>query len=292
MDKNNSLVVNARLGGVAFSAMIILYLVITVIGQSIILLIGDVMSVAAIAISSTFSSLAIIFALASVSFKTGAKIKDTCGIKKFNPVYILLSLLFSFSMFFGLGFVNSGISSILEKIGLNQSSIYFPLENSFHLILFSFTFALLPAIFEELFFRGVIFGSVRNGGIIFSALFSSLFFALYHCSLVQFFYQFIYGVGLCLIKDISKSVIPAMVSHFINNFAVILLQYFKVNIDLNNAIVIALGIIGLIAFSVICYIKLRKTAEEKNKGAVQEFLLPYGLVGGCACLALLILGLF
>lgn len=292
MDKNNSLAVGARLGGVAFSAMIILYLVIIVIGQSIILLIGDAMSVAAIAISSAFSSLAIIFALASVSFKTGNKIKDICGINKFNPAFILLSLLFSFSMFFGLGFVNSGVSYILEKIGLNQSSIYFPLENPLHLILFSFTFALLPAIFEELFFRGVIFNSVRCGGIISSALFSSLFFALYHCSLVQFFYQFIYGVGLCLIKDISKSVIPAMVSHFVNNFAVILLQYLKVNIDLNNGIIIALGISGLIAFSLVCYIKLNKTTEEKKKGAVKEFLLPYGLVGGGACLALLIFGLF
>lgn len=293
MENRDSSRISARTGGAAFTAMMVLYFIITILGQSILSIAFGADGVLTIVISATFSSIAIIVVLASVRFKTGVSVKSVCGAQRFNPIYLLLASLFSASMFFGLGFVNSGVSALLEKLGLSQSSISFPLDNPLQLTIFSVVFALLPAVFEELFFRGIVFESVRGGGLLLAAIFSSLFFALYHCSIVQFFYQLIYGAGLCVLKDISKSVIPSAFCHFVNNFAVILLQYFKANIDLFNPWIIACGLSGLCAFTFICFAILgkRKTVAPV-KGEIKEFLLPYGLIGGAACLALVVAGLF
>jgi membrane protease YdiL (CAAX protease family) len=154
-------------------------------------------------------------------------------------------------------------------------------------------FALLPAIFEEIFFRGVILKSLKGAGVVISSLICALFFALYHCSVVQFVYQFIYGVGLCLLVKLSKSVIPAIISHFINNFAVILIQYLKINVNLYDVTLIVVGLVGAIAFILICYALLKRQEKvQKDKKTVVEFLMPYGIVGGVACLLLAFTALF
>ena len=283
---------NASAGGFAFTVMIILYLIISVLGQTIISLIGIENLVLKSVIGATFSPIAIIISIFLVKQKVGEKLNTICVLRKFNPIFILLALLFSFGMFFGLGFVNTLIADLLKNLGLNYPSISFPLENPLHLIIFSLTFALLPAFFEEIFFRGVLLNSINNGKIIISGVIIALFFALYHCSPVQLVYQFIYGVGLYFLVKVSGSVFIAIISHFINNFTVILFQYYKLNVDLFNGFIIASGIIALIIFSTICYLILKKQDVKNKKTELKSFIFPYGFIGGLACVLLMISGLF
>lgn len=293
MEKNNGMRgLSARQGGLLFSAMMILYLIISVFGQAVIMLLRKENSVIGISISATFSSLAIVVATLLIKTNSNEKLFDACGVKKFNPLYILLALLFSLSMFFGLGFINGSIAELFSGWGIKVPSISFPLDNFGQFIIFSIVFALLPAIFEEVFFRGVILKSLDGAGVVASSLICALFFALYHCSVAQLVYQFIYGIGLCLLVKLSKSVVPAMISHFINNFGVILIQYLKLNVNLYDAIFIALGLVGLVAFSVICAMRLKNNEKEERKETIKNFLFPYGIVGGVACVLLAVTSLF
>ena len=61
-------------------------------------------------------------------------------------------------------------------------------------------FAILPAICEELIFRGVIFNGLRkNFSDTFAVIFSALLFALMHSSVMQLAYPFIMGIIFAII---------------------------------------------------------------------------------------------
>lgn len=87
--------------------------------------------------------------------------------------------------------------------------------------------ALLPAICEELFFRGFIFssleGSVKAGTAIFL---TGLMFAFYHLDFIRIVPTFILGVLFTLALYKSGSILVPMIMHFVNNaVAVIILFY-------------------------------------------------------------------
>ena len=86
--------------------------------------------------------------------------------------------------------------------------------------------AFLPAVGEELVFRGIIYNGLREK---FSAktsiLISALLFALIHFSIFKTFYQFVLGFVLGLIIYFTGSIIYCIIFHFFNNFIVLLISY-------------------------------------------------------------------
>ena len=154
--------------------------------------------------------------------------------------------------------------------------------------------ALVPAILEETFFRGLLLNSFNGVKTIFVLLIVNLCFAFYHCSLAQFLYQFIYGVGLTLLAIKSKSVFPSIIAHFINNFCIIIFEYFKVKIDLFNPFIIAVGLVVLALFFFLIYLfngkESQKDMQSKQKSlqVAREFFIPFGASAILICLTILI----
>ena len=78
--------------------------------------------------------------------------------------------------------------------------------------------ALLPAICEELTFRGFIFGGLlRNGGAMRAVILSSLFFGLAHSFLQQSIAATIMGLMLGVVAWRTGSILCTMLVHVINN---------------------------------------------------------------------------
>ena len=164
------------------------------------------------------------------------------------------------------------------------------LDNVWQLIFFSITLALLPAIFEELFFRGLFLSSLSEQSILSKTLIVGLFFALYHCNLGQFIYQFIYGSALCLLTIYAKSIIPAILTHFLNNFIVIIFTFLKIEINLFSPLLIVLGLVCFALFMLIVVLKLKKDTIKKqgaSKG-IKAVFIPYGILGILICTVMLI----
>src|SRR5262249_17774877 len=87
-------------------------------------------------------------------------------------------------------------------------------------------FALLPAICEELAFRGFILtGLLRRLRPRNAILLSSFLFAPFHMNVFQFLPSFLFGFGLGLLTLRSKSVFPAIMFHFLHNALLILGMY-------------------------------------------------------------------
>ena len=84
-----------------------------------------------------------------------------------------------------------------------------------------FAMCLLPAVIEELLFRGVVFKSLKVHGQIIAIVISALLFAVYHLSLSQFIYQFILGLIFASVYNATGNLFYSMILHFINNFFVV-----------------------------------------------------------------------
>ncbi len=89
------------------------------------------------------------------------------------------------------------------------------------------TLCLMPAILEELLFRGLLQGLLRPHGALLSVTAQAVLFALLHGDLSSVFYALPAGLFFGLLAEQSGSILPGMVLHCANNtlsFFLLLLQ--------------------------------------------------------------------
>lgn len=88
--------------------------------------------------------------------------------------------------------------------------------------------ALMPAVGEELMFRGFIYGSLKDKMKNMTAiLITSAIFGIYHMSLIKFFTTFILGAMFAMVVSETGCIFCSMLMHFSNNFvSVLLTKYF------------------------------------------------------------------
>lgn len=284
-------------GSIAFFAMMTTYVIISLIGQTLLQAFGVTGGAAFYTVCSLFSVVAMKIVFCLLGFARKKKMTPCVYLRKFDPVYLIFALILAAGMMYGLGFVNGVVANIMTEFGINASGVNPPLDNVGQFIAFSFLLAVLPALEEEIFFRGLILDSVycgkaRGFRTVYAVFTVSLCFALYHGSLTQFFYQLIYGVFLALLTLKSGSIIPAIAAHFANNFSVLAFSFFNVNVDLKNPFLIITGIALLVLF--VAFISLYKKGEKEFSGeentvsSLKSFWLPYGLLGALICVALII----
>lgn len=77
--------------------------------------------------------------------------------------------------------------------------------------------AVMPAIFEELTFRGVIMTCCKRAGIVKAVLLSALYFGIMHMSLYQLFYAIAAGLIFGVMVYYSNSILTSVTAHFIVN---------------------------------------------------------------------------
>ncbi|MBQ8527009.1 MAG: CPBP family intramembrane metalloprotease [Lachnospiraceae bacterium] len=87
--------------------------------------------------------------------------------------------------------------------------------------------ALMPAIGEELLFRGFLMGTLRERcRPCIAVVATTLIFAAYHMSLLKMFTISIVGLGLTAAAYMSGSIFVSMLMHFINNFLSVLISLY------------------------------------------------------------------
>lgn len=82
-----------------------------------------------------------------------------------------------------------------------------------------FIIVIAAPVVEEIYYRGFTFaGFIARFGFLSSALFSSLIFSLLHFQLNVGIYTFVLALFLCLMYYKTKSIIPGIILHSVNNF--------------------------------------------------------------------------
>ena len=144
-----------------------------------------------------------------------------------------------------------------------------------------FVLGLLPAVCEELFMRGNVLSGLASRGALFGVFISALLFALLHNNPLQTGYQFCLGVVLAVLFLSSRSLVPCVAVHFLNNFFSLLITAYIPEID---GAIASLGafnwltgtlsfVVGTLALVLLLYAYHRLGSPKEDNGG-------YKVVGG------------
>ncbi len=117
-----------------------------------------------------------------------------------------------------------------------------------------FTYALIPAVFEEFTFRGLISSSYESASPVYSVMMSSLFFAMIHPDIKYFPFYLFSGLVLGLSLYATRSIFATIIIHFLYNvFFIFMPDYVAAiyNAD-QNFFVFVSGIVFFIALVFFC----------------------------------------
>lgn len=144
------------------------------------------------------------------------------------------------------------LSSILTKLIPSYNEVANQLATSrgsaLQLII---TIALIP-IYEEIFYRGIIFGYLRkNFNIIVAIVVQALVFGVMHLNLVQGIYTFILGIVLALIYMYSESILGNITVHIIFNLlGILIIPKLLINFQSMSIVLLIIAIVFIIFSSI------------------------------------------
>lgn len=174
------------------------------------------------------------------------------NIKNANKIYfkngaknIIVAIVIGLVTLFGFQYIISFFDELISLIGLPKSDLPLPLNTWYWLIINIVVLAFVPAVCEELVFRGVVFNGLlqytkgkKNRAWI-AIVGSALLFALVHGNIEQTLYPIIFGIVLGVLAYKTKSIIPGMVAHFVNNAVVLTMNFLYQTTGFNDQITFA-----------------------------------------------------
>ena len=282
--------ISCQEGGFLYSVIIISVLFVSIVYSAIITLVfkGDILSNANLILILNYLSgpIAVSFAIGFLRFKLKKSLIKPLFNQKIKVKTIISALLICFGLLFGLSEVNTYFVLMLKSWGLRVSTPTLPKFSATNLVLIIVIVCILPAILEEIAFRGIILNGLNSTGNVFAVLISGALFSLFHMSPAQTVYQFIVGVVYALITLKGGNVIYTVFLHFINNLFVVLNYYFF-NLTFSGEVKIIMIIIALVSLAVGVTLLLldkqpSKTYEKKELLENKKVFLfgsAIGLVG-------------
>ena len=165
------------------------------------------------------------FAAAAVVFFRRSKVsvrRTYCGCKWH---YFVVAVLLQFGLMFSLSELNNYFIAFLERFGYVSAGVPLPSLDGWYLLPAMLIIAVLPAVFEETLFRGIMVKnmSASGWGTAATVLVSGAMFSLFHGRPEQTLYQFACGMCFALVALRAGSILPSAVAHFCNNAAILAL---------------------------------------------------------------------
>ena len=208
---------------------------------------------------------------------------------KQNADFIIATLLITIGMLFGLSELNYYFVDFLQSLGLEPTIITLPEKTPLNVFLTLVFLAIVPAVFEEIIFRGLIANGFKGLGDALSIILSGLLFSLYHMNPAQTIYQFLVGCLYALIVVKGGSYVLTICSHLFNNAFIILNEYFFkfAPVGISKILLTSIGLICLVAGVIL----LLKKPKNKKTASLKEafFGIPVGIA---VCLFIWIVRLF
>lgn len=139
--------------------------------------------------------------------------------------YFAIAVVLEFGLMFSLSYLNNAFVWLLGKAGYIRQGTPLPDLSGWNLLPAILVIAVLPAVFEETVFRGILSRNMHEAGwgTAATVLIAGALFSLFHGSPEQTLYQFACGMCFTLVALRSGSVFPTVVAHFLNNALILVL---------------------------------------------------------------------
>lgn len=240
----------------------------------------------------------LIYLLPQISFGVAAAIyflrtKETlsCTYRRCKWYYFPIAILLQFGLLFSLSVLNNYFIALLERFGYVASGTPIPSLGGWRILPAVCVIALLPAIFEETLFRGILSRNMhaRGWGLIPTVLIAGAMFSLFHGNPEQTIYQFICGICLTLVAIRAGSIFPTIIAHFLNNAAILVLTalgYDELS-SIGQGAYIALCVISAICFlaSLVFLVFFDKKSNQRGGARSGKLFFLAAAVGIIVCAA-------
>lgn len=207
-----------------------------------------------------------VFSLVIPTLITMAACKS--GFKKSVPLKPVLPknpigfLLFAFGITLLFNSVISVFLSWSDRFFASEAYLYTATED---IILSFISIAVLPAIFEEILFRGVFLTCTKPMGTRFAVIFSAVIFGLSHGNPTQSLSAFLFGLLLGGVFVSTGSLVPCMLLHFFNNAFAFFANYSVQDMESSSVflmLLLELIAVGSMVYSIIYLVKFFKIPKR------------------------------
>lgn len=189
-----------------------------------------------------------------------------------TPVgFVILIIVGAVGMCMLSNIVNSFVLAIFSEVGLEVPDAPQMMEDTpTSFLLNLFVIAVLPALLEEMIYRGYILRVLRGHGDVYAILVSSMLFSLMHGNLRQIPFAFIVGMVLGYVYVVTDNIWVPIAIHFANNAISVVMEYFSFSLSVGaqNAfygiIIYGLAAVGVfsVIFLCICYHRRMRVAKQ------------------------------
>ena len=166
--------------------------------------------------------------------------------KKIRLVNVCIVVLLSGLCIAGFILVTAAFGELFKIFGYNESAGGMTMDTAWKYLAAVAVSAILPAIIEELIFRGIILRGFLPLGTGTAVAASAVLFSLFHLSPGQTVFQFVLGVVLALVVLRTGKLVYAMILHFINNFSILTYTYIAGDVTLLlewNVVTVAITVV-------------------------------------------------
>lgn len=215
-----------------------------------------------------------------------APLKETAGAQICSFRYFVIAILMQIGLL-SLSQLNTLFLSWLGKFGYQDAGISLPSMDGFGFVGVFFTVAVLPAIMEELIFRGVLLNGLKTSFPEWAAvLLCGALFSLYHQNPAQTIYQFCCGAAFALVAIKAGSIFPTVLSHFLNNAVIVVLNKFGITAFPAPVLITVICVSAVCLVGTLLWLIFKeKTDGNKNKDkSEQKRFFLFAAVGIGVCL--------
>lgn len=199
-----------------------------------------------------------------------------------NGINITIALVLGLLMLLVFPLIGSLIGSMdlgewakeLQEKRIRSEALYFGDKSNWALFRNLCLMAILPAFCEELFFRGIVqrFMHSWTHHAFYSILFTAIFFASVHSSIINFLPIVMAGILLGYIFHLSGNLWMSVIVHFIYNAAQVWMEWKDADFELSIGVKA-----GLILAGSVCILLLMRVIRARNRSlppswSVQEIV--------------------
>ncbi len=181
-------------------------------------------------IGLVLSQLLFVLVPLSIVLYSKKSVKETFKLRLCRPKQLAGGIIFGIAVILW-NLVISAISTAIfsDSASSSQEGLQVYMPDSF--VLGLLVLAVTPAICEEMFFRGYVFSALENKLKLATAIIlSALLFGVFHMSLAKLLSTAFLGGMIALVGHKTRSIMPGMVIHFMNNTLACVAMYYPMEI--------------------------------------------------------------